>query len=220
MTFDELLQENYKMVGVNYRPTLELTEQQIDEIQQIFLDEGIGQSLAKFLGPLVGGGVAGELSSVAGAAIGGLGGYLAFTMGFVSVFNVINVITVSAITGTLAGWAIGGTVGAVIAHKKIKMLQSAPTIRTSAKIDDVTKKRDRLLEKIAEAADRGKEDTSSISKVEQLTKEQQKLGAKLEKDTKMGISQELIGGDDGRAYLKIADIAKQGKLTYNESLAP
>jgi hypothetical protein len=217
MHFDELLQENYKMVGVNYRPTLELTEQQIDEIQQIFIDEGIGQSLAKFLGPLVGAGVAGELSSVAGAAIGGLGGYLAFTMGFVSVFNVINVITVSAITGTLAGWAIGGTVGAVIAHKKIKMLQSAPTIRTSAKIDDVTKKRDRLLEKIAEAADRGKEDTSSISKVEQLTKEQQKLGRELQSVVKKDKQDGLISNEESKSFTKVAKVAAQGKLTNFKS---
>jgi len=48
MTFDELLQENYKMVGINYRPTLELTEQQLNENQQIFLDE-----IAFFMGAAV-----------------------------------------------------------------------------------------------------------------------------------------------------------------------
>jgi len=212
------IKESYKaMCSVNQPITGPiLTEQQIDEIHQIFLDEGIGRALGRAVGTVIGATLGTNLGALGGGLSGGVLGAIALGLGLVAGPGLVVAAGIGAGAGALYGLYVGGVGG----YRIIRKAQKSEANITAAKIIDVTNKRDKLLEKVADAAENGKEDTSSISKVEQLTKEQQKLGAKLEKDTKMGISQELIGGDDGRAYLKIADIAKQGKLTYNESLAP
>jgi hypothetical protein len=212
------IKESYKAMCLVNQPNTGpvLTEQQIDEIQQIFLDEGIGRALAKAVGTVVGAGLGANVGGVIGGLGGSVIGAIALGLGLVSAPGLVTAAGIGFGAGALYGLYVGGVGG----YRIIRKAQKSEANMTAAKIIDVTNKRDKLLEKVAAAAENGKEDTSSISKVEQLTKEQQKLGAKLEKDTKISISQELIGGDDGRAYLKIADIAKQGKLTYNESLAP
>ena len=216
MTFDELLQENYKMVGVNYRPTLELTEQQLNEIQQIFLDEGIGRAIARVIGATTGSFIGSNLVSAAGGAFGGAVGILIANIGLVFVPGVTLVggMGVGIGVGTIAGALYGIYIGGKLGYRAVKKVQKIDTTVISAKIVDNINKRDDLLTKIANSAVDGKEDTASIKKIEQLTKEQEKFGNELRSAVRKDKADEKVTDEEAAKFLKLAKVAAQGKLTY------
>jgi len=210
MTFDELLQENYKMVGINYRPALELTEQQIDEIQQIFLDEGIGRSLTRIMLGGVGAGSTGYMFNMIGMTAAANLALFIHGLGLIAASALYPIAFFGAGMGAMAGIYIGGKLGLA----KAKAIQNTDTDYTSGKLIEVTNKRDELLMKVAAAADQGKEDTASITKIEQLTKEQEKFGKKLQSAVRKDKADNLLSDEDSKKFIQVAKVAAKGKLTY------